>query len=130
MFFFVFCFSCQFADSVLGWSLLSLLLTSSWMFLAHSFLDFCCCLCIASYFCRCLQFYIQLEITHSPGFTPLSFLLFQYPLPFLFTIAIYTIKDYWFPLAIPFPLHTGISISTQSKRLTCRHKELALRLLK
>lgn len=80
---FCFCFSCQFADSVLGWSLLSLLLTSSWMFVAYSFLDFCCCLCIASYFCRCLQFYIQLEITHVPPASPLyRFSSFSIPFPF------------------------------------------------
>lgn len=73
-------FLCQFADSVLGWSLLSLVLTSSWMFVAHSFLNFCCCLCIASYFCRCLQLYIHLKITpFPPAFTPLSFRLFQLP---------------------------------------------------
>lgn len=68
-------FLCQFADSVLGPSLLSLLLTSSWMFVAYSFLNFCCCLCIASYFCRCLQLYIQLKMTPFPptAFTPLSF---------------------------------------------------------
>ena len=74
-------FLCQFADSVLGPSLLSLLLRSSWMFVAYSFLNFCCCLCIASYFCRCLQLYIKLKITPFPPLlSPLyRFLLFQYP---------------------------------------------------
>lgn len=77
-----------------------------------------------------LNLYPTRNHPHSLGFTPRSFLLFQHPLPFLFTSTLYTIKDYWFPLLIPFPLHTGISISTQSRRLTCRHKELALRLSK
>lgn len=67
----------------------------------HSFLNFCCCLCIASYFCRCLQFYIHLKITpRSPCLHPS---IVPSPSLFSFTIALNTIKDHWFPLAIPFP---------------------------
>lgn len=70
------------------------------------------------------------EITffHPSVVSPLS--LFPLSLSSFYYSPLYTLKDYWFPLAILFPLHTSISISTQLRRLTCRHKELALRLSK